>query len=468
LPGVIRLSAAQSVTSDETPLPELAPLPAVNSEGFEDLCTQKLEICSIIMDFSVKTRQIQPKAVKRAILTEFNNLFDRELEAGKLTEPLRLLLFQMLHKNIFEQDPTHLISHLESDYTVAVLDPSWPHLALCFQLLSKFVRVFPTSPAISLDIAIAALQLTQLPDPNIRMQFTVFLRAFFDTRPADRSCFLSALSGRLLELLQGKLLPFSGGPLVTVFGHIATRMPSVVQPVYLRAILPLLGFRYLTLFVKNLKQVFCSVVPPNPDLVLPTMRAIEKYWAFSDGLKQALLLDILFALCAKLPPPILETFSVRLFRFLNSLLVSPTVRVVEQILDLWANCAVGDWVATNSKAAMTETFDNVCALKEKHWLLSVTEKAGLALIGMAKVDKSTFQKLRAQQKQLKAQRFQRKYIGNECQKQWNRIAEAAGANHPDLNVNAKKHDIYDLFHNERPEVLAPSRFGPCEKPPANS
>jgi hypothetical protein len=211
--------------------------------------------------------------------------------------------------------------------------------------------------------------------------------------------------------------------------------------------------------------MFCALLPQNPELVPPTHRAIERYWAFSDGDKQAMLLDLILAICAKLPPPVVAPYVTRLFRFLATLLMSATLRVVELALDLWIKSVPGDWIALNAKVAIPEMIDNVTVLSEKHWSNGLIERANLALGAMTRIDKAVVQKYRAQQKQMKAQRYQRKYISNECQKQWNAVAEAAAEGFAaDFNLNAKKHEIYDIFHNEKPEVLAPSRFVPVEKP----
>jgi hypothetical protein len=118
----------------------------------------------------------------------------------------------------------------------------------------------------------------------------------------------------------------------------------------------------------------------------------------------------------------------------------------------------GDWIWRNAKSAIAELIEGTTAVSEKHWRKETCEKATQALNEMARIDKTTFHKLKQQQKQMKAQRFQRKYVSNDCQRHWYEVAEAAVANFADFNLNSKKHEIYDLYHNEKPQTLAPTRF----------
>jgi hypothetical protein len=460
-PEVIRFAGQLNISSDAFPVTELPPLASVNSPDFTASLLKKLEVCSLILDCSNSRIQIPEKAAKRAALTELVDLFDRDLDVRRLTPDHQTRVFQMLQKNIFEQDPSLLGPRFRVDYSITVIEHSWGHMNYCFQILNRFVRIFPDSPLMTFSLAQAAMNLTQLPDMQERMQFTIFLRGYHDTHPSERSIFLTELARCFGNLNEGVALPFCGAVLISLFGYIVSRAQSPMAReyalFYLTLILPLIGSPQLTLFAKNLSQLISSILPNNPEMVMPTMRALEKYWPATNGDKQMLVLEMLITICAKLPPAVFAPLAPRLFVFLAACLASPHYRVVGAVLDICINAVAGDWIHMNSKVAIPELVENMVVVSEKYWAKPTAEKATTALSALAKVDKALYHKIRAQQKQMKGQR-QTKYLANDCQRYWYQIADTALDRFSDFNLNAKKHQMYDLFHNEKPETRAPSHF----------
>jgi hypothetical protein len=148
--------------------------------------------------------------------------------------------------------------------------------------------------------------------------------------------------------------------------------------------------------------------------------------------------------------------------------MSQHIKVIDIVLDIWIQNVQGDWIWKNGKYAVTEMLDNVTFLSEKFWHEDIKEKAVRAIAEMVKVDKATFHKLRLQQKQSKTPAYRRKYVANECQKQWGQVVELATENWEETDRRAKKHEIYDRFHNEGPESLAPTHFLPPPVPDAKN
>jgi hypothetical protein len=459
---VLRFAGQLNVTSGDFPLVEPPALPSIHAADFDAALAKNLALCSIILDFSNPNVQIPHKAAKRTALADLSALFERDFDVSRMTLPNQALVFEMLHKNIFDQDPSQLGPKFQLDYSVSVVEPAWPHMTYCFEILNKFVRVFPESPLVTFPLAQAAMNLTQLPDIHERTQFTTFLRCYHDTHPAERVRFLGELAGRYTNLLEGIALPFCAPVLVSLFGYIVSRASSPMAMdlarFYINFALPLIGFPQLALFQTHLSQLIATVLPNNPAMVLPTLRALESHWTATNGDKQLLVLELLLSICAKLPPAMLAQFARKLFVFLAACLTSPYAKVVQRILLVCINAAPGDWIAVNAKTVITEMIDNVVWVSEKYWEKSVAEKAVQALAALAKIDKALYQKLRTQQKQMKSVKGQSTYVANDCQRYWYEIAEGALDAYSDFNLNAKKHEIYALFHNEKPEARVPSHF----------
>jgi serine/threonine-protein phosphatase 2A regulatory subunit B' len=463
VPCIVRSAAARSISNISSTIVPLPPLPPISSDAFDFLLIKKLEVCSLIMDFTDGDTQVDQKSVKLAILTELVTLFETpEYHIESLKPRNQFLLFQMLEKNIFLQDPSFVSLPLGDDYNVAIVESSWPHLQLCFQILNRFAELFPTSEVWTLAVAKAAIHLTQLPDLRERNQLVVFLRIYADSHQGERVLIATEIARLLTDVLEGGALPFCAAPLITLFTQTISRMQGAMPPPYsqlfLDSILPLLSCRHLPLFFYNITQLLFLVMPVNHQIVIPTLKAFERYWPHTNGQKQALLIDLLSSICAKLPQPILDVFVTRLFRIFAACLMSHNAKLVDAVLESWTANKSGDWIWNNARKGILEMHDNVVTVSEKFWHLGTREKAARAISEMSKIDKTTFHKLRVQQKQVRAQRRQRKYVSNDVQRHWAEIVDAAMEAYGDVNVKEKKRRIYDLFHNEGPETLAPTRF----------
>lgn len=89
-------------------------------KNFEKILKEKMQLCSIIFNFSNLHIQIEAKRAKLNALIEINRLLLKDSEISMITENQKNLIFDMLSKNIFDQDP-----FISKDLTIlSTLNPS--------------------------------------------------------------------------------------------------------------------------------------------------------------------------------------------------------------------------------------------------------------------------------------------------------------------------------------------------------
>jgi hypothetical protein len=428
---------------------------------FETVLIQNLALCSVIMDFTRSGAVSEQITAKQVCLTDLTGLFNCQGVAEAVTPRLQVMIFEMLRANIFVQDPTYLMGHTRFDYSVPIVEPSWPHLEWCFHVLLGFIETFPNSEVFTFEVAQRAVYLTQLPDLRERVQLTSFLRSYVNTHATTRDRFARLLAKQLLDVLDEAALPFCCDPLIVLFGHLVGcygGINDLLTQVFCISVLPLIRYRYFPLFCRHLTKVLNGLLTTRTALIGPTLRAIEKYWSQTDSAKQGMILEMLIAIVGAIPQPLFESLAQRFFKFIAACLLLPNLKVIDLILDLWIEEPVKDWMKNNVKCAMVAMLANVSVLADKFWFPTANEKATRAVVAMAKLDSHTFRALRDLQKQAKAQSAFSAPPTNDCQRRWAAVLDLAAKRGDDGNAKVKKHEIHYLFHNERPETLAPTHF----------
>ena len=462
VPGVIRLAAASAVAPTVANFVKLPPLPeSVSDPEFDPLLHQKLELCSEALDFVTPGAHMKEKEIKSRTLCEFIEMFENLREVRKLTQEQQGAIFKMLEKNILRQASLSALNLVSVDFSLAIIEPSWPHLFYCYQILNRFVQVFPDSEFMSMSTVRRLVNLTQLPDTNERMQLVAFLRTYFDTHQADRAAMLAVVSGKLLDIQDGAATPFSAMPLVILLSHMYSRSAGSMdfKPILTQMVLPLLGLRYLPMYYQNVKQLLGVVLQKDPTYATTVLRKIEIMWPQANGTKQQLFLDLIAFVCSKMPQDAFRPLARRVFKFFAETVASPHIRVVETSIDIWKKATEDNWIGQNSRLAIQAMFENVTFVAEKHWLKALSERAKQTLAEMCKVNKHSYHKIKALYKQMKAQRYKTR-IPNDCQRGWVTIARMARDRGDPFDYHAKVKEVQLKFHNEQHETLATTRFIP--------
>lgn len=473
VPNIARFAGANLFNVD-VKFSALPPLPIYGDPKFDSLLKSKIEICSCILDFTNINSQVQEKEIKARTLCELIELFENTRHINQLNDEQQTMIFDMLDKNIFQQDYNIRSPILTYDKCnpLTIVEPCWSHLFYCYQILNRFVQIFPKSKHINIELARKAINLTQLPDANERMQLVAFLRTYFDTHQNEQKAILELVKKKLSDQINITTTPFCAMPLIIFLTHIYTRFftnSSIVSTDYMKVmnegVLPLIGLPDLPLYQQNLRQLLMTVLAGHSVYATKFLRYIELKWPQTSSQMQISTFNIIISIFERMDQKDFKPMAKRVFHFIADCADSTNIKLQELALDIWRNASMDNWIGLNGRAAVKFMYEIALKLSEKHWNKSIVEKAGNALTEMCRINKKEYQKMKAYINQMKVKRLKPR-IPNDAQKGWAAIAKTAAelqtqkGQKIDFDLNAKLKEFYDLFHNEKKPTLMVSRFVP--------
>lgn len=475
VPSVITIAVDRRVPADDMVIhatTELPPLPPVTDPSFEELLASKLHLCSQLFDFTVKGQDAKQKDEKSKTLLELLSLFENKREALKLNGKLRRAIFRMIERNVLRVDPVFPTAVKTSDYTLNILEASWPHLFTCHQLLTHFVYLFPDAEFVNFGVVRRAFFLTQVPDANERVHFVNFLKAYYDTHPKERLEFLRVVRDKLVLLADDTLVPYCGMPLLLCVMHILTRgvneMLDEFTSLVKEALLPLLSHRYLPLYYSTYKSAILTILGSVglPDMKLDVLNAIQAKWPIQSSAKESLFGDLLASVVSLMPSSTFSLFARQFFLFSARLCYSPNYKAVNAMLAIFAREDLKKFVKENLSMSINQLYEPIYWASKHHWCIAIRERAVTVLETletMAKPDcqrKKTSIKAKEDGKSVLAARKEE----NDPLRKWMIVAKQACANIKDFDQETLFGEIKEVCVLE-PDVSKRdvSRFIPFKR-----
>lgn len=177
MPKVQLFSSFSNVSKSEFNITSLSPLPSPNDTNFSRLFEEKIQLCNIIFNFMDAKTQIAGKREKTKTLRELYALFSKSSEVSMMNDHEKDMLYEMIMKNIFSQDPfSSFKNKFSSSIKMSFAECSWEHVSLSFKLLNQFVTLLPEK--CQFDIVKKAICLMNIPDSNERDNLVIFLQNY--------------------------------------------------------------------------------------------------------------------------------------------------------------------------------------------------------------------------------------------------------------------------------------------------
>ena len=469
-PSVLAIASKKNYTKLSEKMPKLPLLPSINDPGFPAILKEKVKICNFIFEFNTETPGLtEDQDVKSRALCEFVQFFEQSLEARKLPEDLQALIFSIIEQNILQQVPVFPDVLLSNNYQVPVVEPCWPHLFYCFQILNRFVQLFPESPLMTVSIAKKTIKLLSLPDNNERLQLLAFLRSFYDLHSNDRNELIKYATQFLIEYKEKQLPPYCVPPLLVFAAHVFTRSGKNINSQYLsllrNGVFPLIKSPHIHVFLQHLVQLLTSLFSENSLIAEEFFDYIVHNWETTDSKIKGARIEILIFVCSKIRPETASQNSKRIFNILSKELLSVHQRIVLAVLSLWLKPKLDEYVEKDSKYAVGIMYENVKRISEIHWSPLIREKASQALAEMGKLNRNQFLKMR-NQKGTSDQRRKRFEIEHKAMKTWAHIAkDIYEFTNYKIEIKPKLNEIKEYFDFKTQDASSTALF---QKFPPNS
>ena len=266
IPKILKLSSSRQFSSFTFKIStSVDKIPDVCDKNFETILKKKLEICNEIYSFNDSEQNMLIEN-KGHVLQEILNIFEESKNVQKISLNIQKELFDTLYVNIFEQNPK-FPDLLESNfYTVPIVDPTWPHLSLSFDILNSFVSFFPNNKCFTNSLLKRAIYLLSLPDAHVRKAMFSFIKQLLDKRIDFYHVVLKSASEQLQNVVYEVIPPYCAGTLLRLLGVLFTksnmRPPASFHEIIQKNVLPLLSSRFFSVFDDDFNDLFNILLKP--------------------------------------------------------------------------------------------------------------------------------------------------------------------------------------------------------------
>ncbi|ETV94384.1 hypothetical protein H310_12021 [Aphanomyces invadans] len=418
----------------------LADLPPLNDAPAADrtkLFRQKLRLCCVVMDFSEPRKQVREKDVKRQALLELVQF----LSDGKVTwssqvvEDLMVCVEANIIRPLGGKSRTSgakeggRIEGVEEDEPV--LEESWPHLQLIYELLYRFVlsKEVDTKSAkeyFSKRFMLQLLNLFDSEDPRERDYLKTILHRLYGKSMALRSFIRRSINNMFFTFVY-ETEHFNGVvELLEILGSIingfALPLKAEHQKFLEKALIPLHKAANVAQYHQQLAYCTTQFVEKDPSTAKPIILGLLRFWPVTQSSKEILFLNELEEIIELIQPEQFAEVMRPLFLQLGRSITSLHFQVSQRALYLWNNESLVNLVAVHRVEILPLIFGSLYHNCDKHWNTTVQSLTFNVLKLLMEMDSQLFDQCSAQ---LDEREGKQQHTFEERRRKWRQLEAAA-------------------------------------------
>ncbi|KAJ6825763.1 serine/threonine protein phosphatase 2A 57 kDa regulatory subunit B' alpha isoform-like [Iris pallida] len=349
----------------------------------QSLFLRKLQICSIVFDFSdsASLRHAREKEAKRQTLIELVDFV--QSASARLSEPVQEELIRMVSSNVFRPLPPQAHENADSaggssadEDDEPYLDPSWPHLQLVYELLLRYVLSPDTDTKVAKryvdhSFVLRLLDLFDTEDPREREYLKTILHRIYGKFMVHRPFIRKSINNIFYRFIFETERHAGIGELLEILGSIingfALPMKEEHKLFLVRALIPLHKPKSVTLYHQQLSYCITQFVEKDYKLADTVIRGLLKYWPVTNCGKEVLFLGELEEVLEATQAAEFQKCMVPLFKQIGRCLNSSHFQVAERALFLWNNDHIVGLIAQNRNVIFPIIFDSLERNIQSHW-----------------------------------------------------------------------------------------------------
>ncbi|XP_065879740.1 serine/threonine protein phosphatase 2A 57 kDa regulatory subunit B' theta isoform-like [Euphorbia lathyris] len=370
-----KLNGNQNVPSYEA-LPSFRDVP--NSEK-PNLFIRKVNLCTVVFDFSDPTKHFKEKDIKRQTLVE---LVDYVSAAnGKFSESMMQELVKMVSINLFRtlSSPPRENKVLESfdlEDDEPSMDPAWPHLQVVYELFLRFVASPETDAKLAKryvdhSFVLRLLDLFDSEDPREREYLKTVLHRIYGKFMVHRPFIRKAINYIFYRFIFETEKHNGIAELLEILGSIINGFALPLKEEHklflVRALIPLHKPKCLPMYHQQLSYCITQFVEKDCKLADTVIRGMLKYWPITNSSKEVMFLGELEEVLEATQPGEFQRCMVPLFRQIARCLSSSHFQVAERALFLWNNDHIENLIKQNRKVILPIIFPALERNARQHW-----------------------------------------------------------------------------------------------------
>lgn len=351
----------------------------VPSSEKQNLFVRKLSLCCVVFDFTDPTKNVKEKEIKRQTLLE---LVDYVTSAnGKVSETIMQEVVKMVSVNLFrcltsQPRENKVLEAFDLEEEEPVMDPSWPHLQIVYELLLRFVASPETDAKsakryIDHSFVLKLLDLFDSEDPREREYLKTILHRIYGKFMVHRPFIRKAINNIFYNFVFETEKHNGIGELLEILGSIINGFALPLKEEHklflVRALIPLHKPKCLPLYHQQLSYCITQFVEKDCKLADTVIRGLLKYWPVTNSSKEVMFLSELEEVLEATQPPEFQRCMVPLFRQIARCLNSSHFQVAERALFLWNNDHIENLIEQNRKVILPVIFPALEKNARNHW-----------------------------------------------------------------------------------------------------
>lgn len=360
-------------------LPSLKETP---SGDLVDVFKKKARACGdVIFDWRPSAVEFfsEERDAKRATLQEIVEIISSS-RAGFIDQVVEDLI-QMVSANIFRPLPPSVtgVSTLvlnDPEELEPILEPSWPHLTLAYEVLLRFVmsnEVNPKTAKKYIDHAfvLRLLDLFASEDPRERDYLKTIMHRVYGKVMALRAFIRKAIQHVFSRYIYENDSQHGVSELLEILGSIINGFAQPLKEehkVFLqKSMIPLHKSRHLISYHQQLTYCMTQYIDKDGKLVEPIINGLLRYWPVTNTPKEVLFLNEVEEILEITPLSEFQRIMEPLFKQMALCIQSQHFQVSERVLFLWNNARIVRLINQNKNVLFPIVISALYKNTKEHW-----------------------------------------------------------------------------------------------------
>jgi len=380
-------SAEAQVMGRADLLKPIASFPETAAANRPELLIKKLRLCQVMFDWSedagkaVRAAEVEHRAkeVKRQQLLELVDYIGKNKNI--FTEPVLVEIIKMVATNLFRALPPKQSVNGETDEEDPVFEPSWPHLQIVYEFFLRFivssdVDVRTLKKHITGSFVLRILELFDSEDHRERDYLKTILHRIYAKFMSLRAFIRKAINNSFWIFIYETERHNGVAELLEILGSIingfALPLKQEHKSFLKKVLTPMHKVKPLGAFHQQLSYCVTQFVDKDPQLAVPVISGLLKYWPVTNSSKEVLFLNELEELLELTQAEEFKVLLPTLGRQLSKSVGSPHFQVAERALFLWHNEYISGLFADHRTELLPLLYPVLHVNSQNHWNPTVT------------------------------------------------------------------------------------------------
>lgn len=397
----------------QEPLPLFRDVPSTEKQN---LFIRKLNLCTVVFDFTDASKNVKEKDIKRQTLHELAEYVSSanapfsEIVIEEATKMVSANIFRSLPPSFHDNPGMESIDFEEED---PAMEPAWSHLQIVYEFFLRFVMSSETDAKVAKryinhSFVLKLLDLFDSEDSRERDYLKSILHRIYGKFMVHRPFIRKAINNIFYRFIFETERHNGILELLEILGSIVNGFALPLKEEHklflVRALIPLHKPKCVSVYHRQLSYCITLFVEKDLKLADTVIRGLLKYWPVTNSHKEVLFLSELEEVLEATQPAEFQRCMVPLFRQIGRCLNSPHFQVAERALFLWNNDHIVNLAAQNRSVILPVIYSALEKNTRGHWNQAVHSLTLNARKMFLEMDQELFQecKRRFEEEEAKA------------------------------------------------------------------